>query len=357
MSIIVNTFRDATERARAIGIWSGVVGFSMALGPIVGGTLVDAAGWRSIFWINVPLGLAALALTRKYVPESRAQHVRAIDPGGQALVIVALGTLIYAIIEAPAHGWLSPVTILLLCASALAGLGLLLAERRARNPLIDLRFFRSAPFSAATVTAIAAYVALGAFLFVNTLYLQNVRGFSAMTAGLLTLPMAVVAAASAPVSGRILGARGHRIPLVASGFATAAGAAMLVGLTPRTPIPWLLVAYAVIGVGVGLVNAPITSAATSGMPRARAGVAAAIASTCRQIGTSLGVAISGCLLVGTSGVRFTTASHAAWALMLGCGLAVLALGVLATGRWAATTVERTSHLLDREGIDRDLVLS
>ncbi|MEU1157195.1 MFS transporter, partial [Streptomyces sp. NPDC005918] len=109
MSIISNTFTDPRQRARAIGVWSGVVGISMAAGPIIGGALVESAGWRSIFWINVPIGLAALFLIGRYVPESRAARPRRVDPVGQALVIVLLLTLTYAIIESPSRGWTSPV--------------------------------------------------------------------------------------------------------------------------------------------------------------------------------------------------------------------------------------------------------
>jgi EmrB/QacA subfamily drug resistance transporter len=354
MGIIVNTFRDAGERARAIGIWGAVVGVSMALGPVVGGALVAAAGWRSVFWVNIPIGLTALALTWFYVPESRASRARAIDPVGQVLVIALLGSLTYAIIEAPTRGWHSALTLTLFAVSAIAAAALVIVESRRAEPLIDLRFFRSAPFSSATLTAVASFAALGIFLFVNTLYLQNVRGYSAIVAGLLTLPMAAVAGISSPLSGRLVAARGDRIPLIVSGAAIAVGAALLLDMSPHTPLAQLLAAYAIVGLGFGVVNAPITYTATSGMPRAQAGVAAAIASTSRQVGVSLGVAISGSLLASMSGARFTT--HAIWGIMLGCGLAVVALGIVGTGRWAASTAGRTRHLLYHEGAEHELIL-
>jgi MFS family permease len=127
-------------------------------------------------------------------------------------------------------------------------------------------------------------------------------------------------------------------------------------MSPHTPLALLLVAYAIVGLGFGVVNAPITNTATSGMPRAQAGVAAAIASTSRQVGVSLGVAISGSLLASASAARFTTATHAIWAIMVGCGLAVVVLGVVGTGRWAAATADRARHLLHREGAERELIL-
>jgi len=348
LSIVVNAFPEPRQRARAIGIWAGVVGVSMALGPVVGGALVSSIGWRSIFWINVPIGIAALVLTQVFVPESRAPRARALDPAGQALVVVLLGGLTYALIEAPDRGWGSVEIVGLFVAAGAAAVALVVVEGRSRDPLIDVRFFRSVPFAAATGIAVAAFAALGTFLFVNTLYLQGVRGESPLQAGLSTLPMAVLAGICAPLSGRLVAAHGARLPLGLAGLMTAAGALLLVRLAPDTPQFQLLAAYALIGVGFGMVNAPITNTATSGMPRAQAGVAAAVASTSRQTGSCLGVAISGCIVAGTSGARFTEASHLAWALMAGCGLVILVLGVSSTGRWAAATAVRTRLLLDPE---------
>ena len=176
MSIIVNTFREPAERARAIGVWAAVVGLSMALGPLVGGALVDGAGWRWIFWVNVPVGIVAAVLTWRWIPESRAPRPRRFDPLGQLLVAVALGSLTYAIIAAPRAGWTAPSTLTLLVLAATATAGLIAVEPRRRDPLLELRFFRSMPFSSATVCAVAAFVAMGTFLFANTLYLQDEAG-------------------------------------------------------------------------------------------------------------------------------------------------------------------------------------
>ncbi len=219
MSIITNTFTDPRERAQAIGVWGGVVGLSMALGPLIGGFLVHAAGWPSIFLINVPVGLVACALTFRYVPESRAPRPRRLDPVGQLLVVLLLGAGTAVIIEGPGLGWTSPAILLLGALAVLALLALPWWERRVAEPLIDLRFFRSVPFSGATVTAVCAFAALGGFLFLNTLYLQNVRHYSPVEAGLWTLPMAAMTLVSAPVSGRIVGRRGPRLPLLVAGSA------------------------------------------------------------------------------------------------------------------------------------------
>ncbi|HEU5008328.1 MAG TPA: MFS transporter [Jatrophihabitantaceae bacterium] len=357
MSIVVNEFREPAERAKAIGVWGGVAGLSMALGPIVGGLLVSASGWRSIFWINVPIALIALALTGRYVPESRAPHVRALDPRGQVLVVLTLGAAVYAIIEAPRHGWGSPVTIGTLALAAVALLALLAAESRRAEPLIEVRFFRSVPFSAATVTAVAAAGALSCFLFVNTLYLQLVLGCSPVEAGLRTLPMAAVAGLCAPFAGRLVAARGARLPLVLSGCATAAGGALLISLSAHTPWLLLSVAYALIGVGFGLVNPPITNTATSGMPRAQAGVAAALTSASRQVGMSLGVAVSGPFLAGASAAQFSAASRPVWLIVAGCGVCVTALGGLATSRQALARAAVQRVRWDGQNAERELARS
>ena len=214
LSIISNIFTDPAERARAIGIWGSVFGVSLALGPVLGGALIASVGWRGIFWVNVPVGLAALVLSALFVPESRAPRARGVDRVGQLLVITMLASLIYAIIEAPGAGWTSARTLGFFGVAAAAFTGLIYWEPRRDEPLIDLRFFRSAPFSGATVIAVCAFAALGGFLFLNTLYLQDVRGYSALHAGLFMLPMAAMIVVCAPLSGRILAARGPRLPLV-----------------------------------------------------------------------------------------------------------------------------------------------
>ncbi|MFI1399891.1 MFS transporter [Streptomyces sp. NPDC020681] len=347
MSIITNTFTDPRERARAIGVWGGVVGISMAAGPLVGGVLVDSVGWRSIFWVNLPVGLAALLLTWRYVPESRAPKARRPDPVGQLLVIGLLGSLTYAIIE---------TDLVFAGVAALCLAGLLLYEPRRAEPLIELRFFRSAPFSGATVIAVCAFASLGGFLFINTLYLQDVRGLSALDAGLYMLPMAGLTFVCAPLSGRLVGSRGPRLSLLIAGIAMAASGVLFAAFEAETSQTLLFAGYVLFGLGFGMVNAPITNTAVSGMPRAQAGVAAAVASTSRQIGQTLGVAVIGAVLAaGLSTTTYTTgfveASRAAWWIITGCGLCVLVVGALTSGAWARETARRTAERLqtpDRE---------
>jgi EmrB/QacA subfamily drug resistance transporter len=355
MSIITNTFTNPRERAQAIGVWGAVIGVSMALGPVIGGALVSSVGWRSIFWINIPVALVAAVLARKYIPESKAAVARKVDIPGQVFVVTLLASLTYGIIEAPNRGWGSPLIVGAFAITIVSLAGILFWERRASQPLIDLRFFRSVPFSSAAVVAIGAFAALGGFLFLNTLYLQDVRGLSPLHAGLDTLPMAVMTMILSPISGRIVGRHGGRIPMVIAGIAIAAACLLLVGLSATTPFTWLFTAYVVFGIGFGFVNSPITNTAVSGMPRAQAGVAAGIASTSRQIGQTLGVAVVGSLVTASlqkgSHVNFAVASRAGWWVLAGCGAMILLLGLLATTSWAKGTARRTAELINPEYLE------
>ncbi|HET6964728.1 MAG TPA: MFS transporter, partial [Acidimicrobiales bacterium] len=353
MSIFTNTFTARRERAQAIGIWGAVVGLSMGLGPVVGGMLVTSVGWRSIFWINVPIGITACILTALFVPESRAPRPRRFDPVAQILLVVILAGLTFAIIEGARRGYTS-APIVLCFAGAAAGVAVLIPyERRRAEPLIDPRFFRSAPFSGATVIAVASFAALGGFLFLNTLYLQQSRGLSALQAGLDTLPMAAMTVLLAPLSGMVVGRRGARPPLVVAGVFLCASGAMLTTISLTTSFAWLFAAYTLFGIGFGVVNAPITNTAVSGMPNSQAGVAAAVASTSRQIGSALGVALLGALatssLHGPERTGLPAASHPGWWVVSACGLAVLGLGVLTTSRWAARTADGVAALFAEDG--------
>jgi EmrB/QacA subfamily drug resistance transporter len=341
MSIITNVFTDRRERARAIGVWAGVVGISLALGPVVGGLLVQTVGWRTIFWINVPIGLAALVLTALFVPESRAARPRRVDLPGQAIVLVLVASATYAIIErAPLAG-----------AVALAALvALLVVEPRRREPLVDLTLFRSPPFAGATSIAVAAFGALAGFLLLNTIYLQDVRAYSPLHAGLLTLPIAALTVVLGPLSGRLVGARGPRLSLLVGGAGIALSGLLLTDLTPHTPLALVLGAYVAFGVGFSMVNPPITVTAVSGLPTAQAGVAAAFASMSRQFGSVLGIAVLGAVITAglhgrTMAAGFAPASRAGWWIVAGCGGAILAIGTLTTGGWA-TRRQPDAELVD-----------
>jgi EmrB/QacA subfamily drug resistance transporter len=348
LSIISNTFTKPRARARAMGVWGAVFGISLALGPVVGGVLVTTLTWRAIFWINIPIGVAAIILTKLFVPESKAGTARRFDPWGQLLVIVMLVTLTYGVIEGPADGWSSPLIVATFAVAVAAAVSLVLVELRREQPLLEVRFFRSVPFSGASLIAVFAFGILAGFMFLNTLYLQEGRGYNALHAGLLTLPMAAMICVTAPISGRLVGSKGPRLPLVLAGLAAAVSLTLLTRLSDTTSLPYLLASYVVLGLACGLVNAPISNTAVSGMPNSQAGVAASVASASRQTGNALGVAITGSIVAGASAAGIASASHAAWVVLAACGLAVAVLGFASTTRRALGTGRQVREMLADE---------
>lgn len=347
MSIIVNTFPDPRVRAKAIGMWGAVVGVSMALGPILGGALVQTVGWRAIFWLNVPIGIAALFLTVRYVPESRAERPRRVDLVGQLLVVVGLAALTATLIEGPHAGWRSAPILAGFGVAVAAVVALIAYERRREDPLIDLRFFRSVPFATATILAVLAFATFNGGLFLSSLYLQQSRGLEPSMAGLCLLPSAVALVVCSPLSGRMVGAGHARRMLVIAGLAVATSGALLAGISLSTPIPVLIASFTALGIGMGSINPPITNAAVSGMPRAQAGVAGGIASTSRQVGASLGVAIAGSITaIDAHDPGFAASTHPFWWVIVGAGLAIVALGLLSTGARAKRSVQAIAALTE-----------
>jgi EmrB/QacA subfamily drug resistance transporter len=349
MSIVRNVFEDPRERAQAIGVFAAMFGISMALGPVLGGFLVSAISWRAVFLVNLPVGLAAIALAALFVPESRAPRPRRVDPVGQALVIAALAALTYAIIEGGRVGFGAARIVVVLALALGCFAALVRYELRRREPLVEMRFFRSAPFAGASAIAVCLSVALGGFLFLNTLYLQDVRGLSPLQAGLYMLPTATMMVVFAPISGRLVGRFGARPSMLAGGLAVLASGLMLTRLAPGTSVPFLLGAYAVFGFGFALVSPPIANTAVSGMPPAQAGVAAAVATTSRQVGITLGVAVLGAVAGDGIGTGFAYDTRPAWWIVAALGLAVAALGYLTTTGWAQETARRTAQRLDEPG--------
>jgi EmrB/QacA subfamily drug resistance transporter len=354
MSIVTNTFTEPAERAKAIGLWGSVFGLSLALGPVVGGALVDSIGWRGVFWVNVPVGIAAVVLTALFVPESKAATARRPDPAGQLLIIAFLLSLTYAIIEGPEYGWGAARIVACFAIAAAALAGFLWHEHRREQPLVDLRFFRSLPFSGAALTAICGMGAFAGFLFLMTLYLQDVRGYRPLLAGLCLVPMAAVMACSAPLAGRMIARRGTRPPLLIAGIGLVIGGVMLAFITAASPLWYVLASCVVFGAGMGWVNAPITNNAVAGMPRSQAGVASGIASTSRQVGSSLGVAITGAVLAGglhgrlpAAASGFTAAARPGWWIIAVLGAVVLLLAMATTGRRGRASADRAAALITR----------
>jgi EmrB/QacA subfamily drug resistance transporter len=341
MGVITATLSDPSARARAMGIWSGTFGVGMAAGPVLGGILADTLGWRSLFWINVPVGVIEIVAAGLVIPAVRAQHRRRLDPAGQALVIAFLACLTYGIIEGPSVGWRSALVVAMFAISAAALVLLLNWERSRVDPLVDLRAFRSLPFSGALLITVCAFVCLGGFLFLTTLYLQDVRGLTAWGAGLRLIPLAATTAAAGPIAGRVMARHGGRGLFIGAGVAFASSCLVL-ALAPDPPSAALLLAsYAVFGAGYGAVNAVIADAAVAGMPRGRAGVAGGMTSAGRQAGQSLGVSVAGAILAaglhGAMRSGFGAASQPVWLVLAAVGSAVLVLGIVSTSKRAIRT--------------------
>ncbi|WP_063776083.1 MFS transporter [Nocardia vulneris] len=335
MAILTTVFADPDRRVRAIGIWSGSIGIGMAAGPVIGGFLVDSIGWSAVFWINVPIAVTALALTFLVVPQSRSDRPRSLDPRGQLLIVGMIGLLVFAIIEGPHRGWAAPVTLGCFAGAAVCLAALARYAPQHEEALIDLRVFRSPPFTGAVVIAILAFGAMGGFLFLNTYYLQEIRHDSPLTAGLALVPMAAAMFVFGPMSGRIVAHRGARSALSA-GALTAILASVVLALTfDASGKPLLLIGYALFGAGIGLIYTPITATAVAGLPAAQAGVAASVATTSRQIGQSLGVAVIGSLIAShpdalTSAAAFQPPARLGWLTITGMCVAALVVARIST---------------------------
>ncbi len=334
VSIISSVFRGQAERAWAIGVWITMFGVSMALGPVLGGILAGTVGWRSIFWVNVPVGLVAIALVSRFIPESRAGVRRRLDLVAQVLVIVMLGALVYAIIEGARADWRESGIRALFGLAGLALLILVLWELRRKDPMIDPRCFRSLPVTGAVLTGLGSFGCLGGFLFLGTIYLQDVRDLSALHAGLHMLPAAAAMAVCPLLAAWLVARRGLRLPLALGGLALTLSMAVMSRLTVASGEIYLIAAFMLFGVGLGMVDGQISHAAVSAMPASQAGLASGIASASRQMGQALGVAVSGALLNanlhGPVRTDFTLASRPAWLVLTGCGCLVLLLGLTIT---------------------------
>jgi EmrB/QacA subfamily drug resistance transporter len=320
LAIVVNAMPDPRERAQAIGIWASVFGLSMAAGPITGGALIAAFGWRSVFWVNAPVIVAALILSAAFVPESRAPQARRLDPPGQILLAIVVCVSVGVLIEGPHIGWASPLAWAGYLGAAAAVVGFTTVERRRQEPLMELALFRRPAFTTAILGAVALFAALSLGLLLNTLYVQRTHGWTPLMSGIATLPMALGAMVCAPLSGNLVGRFGARRPLLLAGGFITLGGLSLVDLRSDTSTPHLLLAYLLIGVGFGFANAPITNTAVGGLPQARAGVAGAITSTARQVGSAIGIALAGGLVAGVGPAGLARASRPGWLLVTACGL-------------------------------------
>ncbi len=343
LAIISATFDEPGARAGAIGVWSSGSGLALALGPAVGGLLVDAIGWRSVFLLNVPLALVVIALGVRFIPViARSEEGARFDWTGAFLTTTGIGLLTFAIIEGPGRGWDSGL-ILGAFVVAFGALAAFVAwEERHESPLIDVSLFARAPFTVANLAGLAVFFAfIGGIVYLSA-YFQQVQGRSALGAGLAVLPVGIGFFVGAPLSGRLVGRFGPRFPMVFGLLLCAAGMLGLVRLQTDSSIGSLWWDLAAVGLGGGLSLTPMTATAMAAVRAQRAGMASAIHNSMRQVGQALGVAVLGSLvyagvvggaagggrLQGAQASAFVDGLHRAVLVSGGCLLAAAVLAVV-----------------------------
>lgn len=295
LSVLAAVFPPA-ERSRAIAIWAGFAGSGAAIGIVGSGWLLEHYWWGSVFFVNVPVVVAAIVLVAVIVPSSRDPRGLPLDLAGAALSIVALGSLLFEIIEGPERGWTDPLTVAGFAAAAIGLVAFLTWERRARFPMLELRFFAAPGFSVGTATIALTFFAMFGMFFLLTQYLQSVRGYSPLEAGVRTLPMMAAMVPSASASARWAERFGTRAVLRVGLILVGAGLAVLASLDIATPYWMLAAGLVVLGIGMGNVAAPATGAVMTSLPVAKAGVGSAVNDTAREVGGALGIAVLGSIV-------------------------------------------------------------
>jgi EmrB/QacA subfamily drug resistance transporter len=301
LSIITVTF-PPHERAKALGIWAGVSGIALALGPTLGGYMVQHLGWESVFFLNVPVGIAAFIVARSTVTESRSDEARRVDVVGLILGTSALVSVTYGLIEANAKGWTNPVILGSLAACVVLMTTFLLWEMRTDHAMMPLRFFRIPSFSAGNYVAFSVSLGMFATFFYLTLYMQNIHGYSPTTAGAGFLPMTLMIIVTAPNAGKYASKHGSRVPMT-YGLTLAGTGLLLLGLFLKVDSSYLFLAplFLIMGHGMGATMAPMTAAVMNSVGPQRAGLGSAMTNTSREVGGVLGIALLGAILAAKVG--------------------------------------------------------
>jgi EmrB/QacA subfamily drug resistance transporter len=290
---LITTIFPPQERSKAIAMWAGFAGAGGALGPIVSGALLERFWWGSAFLVNVPIVLVVIAAVSIFSPTSKDPDATPLDPFGALFSLVGLAALVYGIIEGPEKGWTSSSVVFGFVLAAVALVGFLVWERRSEHPMLPLTFFEDRRMSVGAGVVTSAFFVMFGLFFMFTFYMQFVRAYSPLSAGLATLPLAIALVAVAPRSAA-LSARLGSGPVMAIGFLlVAAGFAVLAFIHPSSPYLVIVVALVLLGIGMSLTAAPATGSIMSAVPHAKAGVGSAVNDTTREVGGALGIAVLG----------------------------------------------------------------
>jgi len=295
LSILAVTYPDPKERSHAIALWASCNGLAFAIGPTLGGWIVEAIGWRAIFLMIVPVSALALVLAVGFLGESSDPQGRRLDLRGQFLAIAALGGITFAAIEGPHLGLMSAPILAAMAIGVAASLAFLLIERRLSNGLMPFALFRHAGLPAAMAVAGLMTFGMYSMFFLMALYFQNLRGASVFLTGFELLPMSLTFFLVSQRAGRLSVRFGRSAVMTAGMAAMGAGLLMLTALTPQTSLYAIEAAFVVIGIGLGLNTGPVVDAAVASVPAARAGTASGLVNTARMVGATLGVAILGAI--------------------------------------------------------------
>lgn len=312
LAIIVGTFTEPAERARAVGLWSATAGLGVVTGPLLGGLLAGTLGWRSVFLLNVALVVLVVALSRS-IRETPRTAGRGLDLAGQATGIVALGSLTYALIEGGSRGWGSALVLGAFAVSVVGAAAFVVVERRAEQPMLPLGLFANPTFSAGTLAGMVLTFSVYGQLFLLSLYFGDVLGYSASATGLAFLPLAFVTFGASLLSGRLVARAGLRVPLVAG-----LGSLLLVVAGEAAPYALVLPNLLLVAFGGGLILPPATAAVVSSAPPERAGIASAVVNASRQASGVLGVALLGALAAGGPAARSSRACTSPGSFAPGC---------------------------------------
>jgi EmrB/QacA subfamily drug resistance transporter len=298
LALVAQEFPAGPQRGTAMGLYGATIGMAVAIGPLVGGALTDSLGWASIFSLNVPVGVAALTVTRLKLRESRDPNATGVDWAGAATFSGALFLLVLALVRGNAEGWGSRLIVSLLAGSTLLLVAFIGIEHRVSEPMLPLGLFRRPSFTGVQLAAFAVSGSLLAMFLYLTLYLQNYLGYSPLAAGLRYLPITLLAFLVGPIAGTLLARVPARLLLSVGLGMTGVGLLLMSGIRAGSGWTTLLGGFLVAGAGVGLLNPVIATVAVSVVPNQHSGMAAGISDTFRQVGIAVGIAVWGAILVG-----------------------------------------------------------